>query len=87
MVTKKQRRKQIAQANAQRRESRQLQHEARGRQIRLIATGLAVALAVVALVVWIVMHDPDSDTTRAARGDYDAASVDRTQPLNIEVPR
>jgi hypothetical protein len=87
VVTKKQRRKQVARASALRRQDREHERAARRRLLQMVAVGLAVAAAVVALVFWIAVHDADSGATDAAPGGYDAASVDRTQPLNIEVPR
>ena len=87
MVTKKSRRKQIARASSERRADRHQRHETRSRLLHFVAAALVVVLALVALVSWIVMHDSGSDATSAGRVDYDAASVDRNQPLNIEVTR
>ena len=87
MVTKKSRRKQIARASAQRQAERRQRHETHSRLLHLAGAALIVVLAVVALVSWIVMHDSDSVAASTARVDYDAASVDRNQPLNIEVTR
>jgi len=87
VVTKKSRRKQIARASAQRRAVRHERHESRSRLLHLGGAALIVVLAVVALISWIVMHDSGNDATSTARVDYDAASVDRNRPLNIEVTR
>lgn len=87
MVTKKSRRKQIARSSAQRRAERHERQESRSRLLRVLGAALIVAIAVVALVSWIVMHDSGSGATSTARVDYDAASVDRNQPMNIEVTR
>jgi hypothetical protein len=88
VVTKKRRRKQIARASVERRNTRQQGRQHRRRFIQVLVTGLLVAAAVVALVAWIVLHDsPDgaSPSVAGSSGDYDAASVDRTRPLSIEV--
>jgi len=87
VVTKKSRRKQIARASSQRRTERHQRHETRSRLLHLVAATLVVVLALVALVSWIVLHDSGSDATSTGRVDYDAASVDHNQPLNIEVTR
>ena len=87
MVTKKSRRKQIAQASARRRSERLQRHDTRHRLLLLTGAALIAIIAVAALLSWIVMHGSDSDPTSTARVDYDAASVDRNQPLNFEVTR
>ena len=84
MVTKKQRRTQLARARAQRRSERAIRREARDRMVRTLAIVAAVVIAAAALAFWIVTHDGDSaaataTTTATASGtvsvDYDALSA------------
>ena len=87
VVTKKSRRKQIARASAKRRNERLQQHDSRSRLLRVTGAALIVVLAVAALVGWILLHGSESGATSTARVDYDAASVDHNQSLNLEVTR
>ncbi|HET6653456.1 MAG TPA: hypothetical protein VFH10_12505 [Nocardioides sp.] len=66
MVSKKKRRRRLAQAGAERRAARLAAREARRRRRRVVLATLAVLVAVVGLVLWIVTHDADRDGTAAA---------------------
>ncbi len=69
VVTKKRRRSQLARAGAQRQAARRAQRVARRRRRQIIASLVLVALAIAALVLWVVLH-PDSATSRASGVDY-----------------
>jgi hypothetical protein len=84
VVTKKQRRSQLARARAQRRSESIARREARRRRNRTVAAVVAVAVAVGALVLWIVMHDDGSEAAKAQVRDYDALpAVSSTTPIEV----
>ena len=84
MVTKKQRRAQLARARTQRRSVRLAARQARNRRIRTLAVLLAVAVAVVALVFWITTHDGGATAATRIGVDYDAGSVVlSTTPIEV----
>jgi ferric-dicitrate binding protein FerR (iron transport regulator) len=78
VVTKKRRRSQLAQAQAQRQQARRAERARRRRRRRTLLAVVAAVLAIAALVTFIVLHDRDSGSAAAGRGDY-AALVDRSQ--------
>ncbi len=84
VVSKKKRRRRLAQAGAERRAARLAAREARRRRLRVLLTTLAVLVAVVGLVLWIVTRDADRDDTAAA--DPGAARV-AAVPMMDEVTR
>jgi peptidyl-prolyl cis-trans isomerase B (cyclophilin B) len=85
VVTKKQRRRQLARARAQRRSQSLVRREARRRRIRTIAAVVAVVVAVAGLVLWIATHDNDGAAASAgAAVDYDALpAVFSTTPNEV----
>jgi hypothetical protein len=84
VVSKKQRRRRIAQAGAERRAARLAARAARRRRRRAVLTTLAVLVAVVGLVLWIVTRDADREGTAAAGvGAAHVAAV----PMMDEVTR
>jgi ferric-dicitrate binding protein FerR (iron transport regulator) len=84
VVTKKQRRTQLARARAQRRSESIARREARRRRNRTIAALVAALVAVGALVLWIVTHDGGSAAASAATVDYDALpAVLSTTPIEV----
>ncbi len=84
MVTKKQRRTQLARARAQRRSERLALREARRHRLRVIAAVLAVVVAVGVLVLWIVTHDSGAPAASGAAVDYDALpAVLSTTPIEV----
>ena len=86
MVTKKQRRRQLARASAQRKQVRRTAREARRRRVRVVATAVVAVAALVALVVWIATHDGASNAAGAVV-DYDAVSVHDNPTAIAEVTR
>ena len=86
MVTKKQRRRQLAQASAQRRANRLAARATRRRRLRLVAATLVVLVAVSGLVAWIVVHDRDRESTAAPGITVTSATVPAV-PTLIEVTR
>jgi peptidyl-prolyl cis-trans isomerase B (cyclophilin B) len=84
VVTKKQRRTQLARARAQRRSERLAVREARRHRLRTIAAVVAVLVAVGGLVLWIVIHDDGSAAASSAAVDYDALpAVLSTTPIEV----
>lgn len=84
MVTKKQRRTQLARARAQRRSESLARRETRRRRTRTIATVVAVLVAIAGLVFWIVTHDDRSAAAATAFVDYDALpAVPSTTPIEV----
>ena len=75
MVTKKQRRSQLARARAQRRSESLARREARRRRIRTLAALLAVVVAVAGLALWIATHGDDASAATSAIVDYDSLSA------------
>jgi hypothetical protein len=81
VVTKKQRRTQLARARTQRRSDRLAAREARSRRIRTL---LVVLAAVVALVAYILTHDGGASAAARTGIDYDAgALVLSTTPIEV----
>lgn len=85
VVTKKQRRRAIAHASAQRRAVRQAVRAARRRRLRIVVATLAVLVAVTGLVAWIVVHERDRESTAAPGISAGAGSP--AVPTPIEVTR
>lgn len=84
MVTKKQRRTQLARARAQRRTQSVARRENRRRLIQTVAVVVAVLAALTALIFWIVTHDDDRSATLAPVVDYDALpAVQPTTPIEV----
>jgi uncharacterized membrane protein len=84
VVTKKQRRAQLARARTQRRSERQAAREARNRRIRMLLTVVAVVVAVAALVFWITTHDGGATAAARIGVDYDAGAVVlSTTPIEV----
>jgi peptidyl-prolyl cis-trans isomerase B (cyclophilin B) len=84
VVTKKQRRTQLARARAQRRSERLARREARRHRLRTIAAVAAVLVAVGALVLWIVTHDDGTAAASSTGVDYDALpAVLSTTPIEV----
>jgi hypothetical protein len=87
VVTKKQRRSQLARARAQRRSERLSAREARQRRRRLVAVVVVAVLAVGALGWWIATHDGEvsaSAASSAGHVDYDALSAaPSTTPIEV----
>ena len=75
MVSKKHRRRQLAQASAERRAARIAARTASRRRRQIALTTLAAVLVVAGLVLWIVTHDANSDGTAAAGVGASAAAV------------
>jgi hypothetical protein len=86
VVTKKQRRRQLAQASAQRRADRLAARATRRRRLRLVAATLVVLVAVSGLVAWIVVHDRDRESTAAPGITVTSATLPAV-PTPIEVTR
>jgi hypothetical protein len=73
VVTKKRRRRQLARASAQRQQLRRAQRDARRRRVQIAIAAVLVALAIAALVAWIMAHPSDAGSAHAAgveHGDY-----------------
>jgi hypothetical protein len=84
VVTKKQRRTQLARARTQRRSVRLAAREARTRRIRTLLVVLAAVVAVVALVAYILTHDGGASAAARTGIDYDAgALVLSTTPIEV----
>lgn len=84
MVTKKQRRTQLARARAQRRNDRLALRETRRHRLRALTAVLAVVVAVGVLVLWIVTHDDGSAAASGAAVDYDALpALVSTTPIEV----
>lgn len=73
VVTKKQRRRQLARARARRQELRRARRESRRRVLRTVAVVVAVVVALAGLAVWIARHDGPANGSSAV--DYHARSV------------
>jgi hypothetical protein len=67
VVTKKQRRKQLARASAERRVVRRQRHQQLRRRTLIALAALGVILATAALAVWIALHDSDNEATALIR--------------------
>ncbi|MGZ5416997.1 MAG: hypothetical protein ACXWDI_07440 [Nocardioides sp.] len=85
MVTKKQRRSQLARARAQRRSESIARREARRRRNHTVAAVAAVVIAVAGLVLWIATHDGEgSAAAPVVFVDYDALpAVSSTTPIEV----
>jgi ferric-dicitrate binding protein FerR (iron transport regulator) len=83
VVTKKQRRKQLARASARRQQLRRVRRQSRRRLLQVVATILVIGLALAGLAVWIAEHSGSADA--AAAGGYHAGSVDRRPMPTTEV--
>jgi hypothetical protein len=86
VVTKKQRRRQLARASAQRKQLRRTARAARRRRIRTVTTAVVLVAALVALVAWIATHG-DAGNTAGAVVDYDAVSANDSPTAIAEVTR
>ena len=86
VVTKTQRRRQLAPASAQRRAARLAARAARRRRMRFVAATLVVLVAVTGLVAWIVLHDRDREPTAAPELTVSSVSAPAV-PTMIEVTR
>jgi hypothetical protein len=75
VVTKKQRRSQLARAAVERRVARRSARELRNRRLRLLAATLTAIIAVAGLVAWIVTYDGDGTNDALAGLGYDAWPV------------
>jgi ferric-dicitrate binding protein FerR (iron transport regulator) len=84
VVTKKQRRTQLARARAQRRTESRARRESRRRLVQSAAVLVAVLAALGALIFWIVTHDDDRSASLASVVDYDALpAVQSTTPIEV----
>jgi hypothetical protein len=84
VVTKKQRRTQLARARTQRRSDRLAAREARSRRIRTLLVVLAAVVAVAALAAYILTHDGGASAATRIGIDYDAgALVLSTTPIEV----
>jgi hypothetical protein len=84
VVTKKQRRTQLARARTQRRSDRLAAREARTRRIRTLVVVLVAVVAVVALAAYILTHDGGASAAVRIGVDYDAgALVLSTTPIEV----
>jgi ferric-dicitrate binding protein FerR (iron transport regulator) len=83
VVTKKQRRTQLARARALRRQESLARRAARRRRLQTVGIVVAVLAALLALTVWIATRDDESAVVTGAV-DYDAFSA--VQPLTATTP-
>jgi cytoskeletal protein RodZ len=91
VVTKKQRRKQLAHASAQRQATKHAHRERRRKLLQLAAIVLVVVIALTGLAIWIATHGPDSSPGNSSAGrqlgDYHVSGADHSPTASAEVDR
>jgi ferric-dicitrate binding protein FerR (iron transport regulator) len=91
VVTKKQRRKQLAQASAHRQATKRAQREHRRKLLQLAATLLVLVVALAGLAFWIATHgsdsSPDNGSAGTRIGDYHVSGAVLSPTASAEVDR